>query len=46
MGLLDEFQDIARRFADSDMDMQKKQDYLAIATALSPDALATATAAT
>jgi len=36
LNLLDEFQDIARRFADSDEDMQKKQDYLEVATALSP----------
>jgi putative two-component system response regulator len=36
LNLLDEFQDIARRFADSDEDMQKKQDYLEVAKALSP----------
>ena len=36
LSLLDEFQDIAQRFADSDGDMQKKQEYLAIATASSP----------
>ena len=36
LNLLDEFQDIAQRFADSDGDMQKKQEYLAIATAPSP----------
>ncbi len=46
MGLQDEFQAIARRFADTEDDMQKKQAYLATATALGPDTLATAAAAT
>jgi len=32
LAILDEFQDIAARYADSDADLQKKQDYLAIAT--------------
>ena len=44
LSLLDEFQDIARRFADSDEDMQKKQDYLEVATAVSPGTAATSTA--
>ena len=43
LSLLDEFQDIAQRFADSDEDMQKKQDYLEVATALSPGTGATST---
>jgi putative two-component system response regulator len=43
MDLLDEFQDIAQRFADSDEDMQKKQDYLEVATALSPGTAVTST---
>jgi putative two-component system response regulator len=43
LSLLDEFQDIAQRFADSDEDMQKKQDYLEVATALSPGPGATST---
>lgn len=32
LAILDEFQDIAARYADSDADLQKKQDYLEIAT--------------